>query len=170
MYGINLGGWLVLERFLNPSILLSLNDSRVRDEWTYLQYYKQDPEKLQRLKNHYETWVSKADIEKLAHIGFTHVRIPVGVMPLVIRELNHLTGYWAVMSEEELALKGEPFITGQWPYVQRVLGWLKQHGMKAIIDLHAAPGSQNGWDNSGRTMDNPEWGQGEQLHSVFHHI
>jgi len=29
--------------------------------------------------------------------------------------------------------------------------------LKVIIDLHGAPGSQNGFDNSGRKVDHPGW-------------
>ena len=29
------------------------------------------------------------------------------------------------------------------------IGWAKQTGLKVLIDLHGAPGSQNGYDNSG---------------------
>ncbi len=38
---------------------------------------------------------------------------------------------------------------GGWFYLQRAMGWAKQLGMQMIIDLHGAPGSQNGHDNSG---------------------
>ena len=31
-----------------------------------------------------------------------------------------------------------------------MMGWLSELGLKANIDLHTAPGSQNGFDNSGR--------------------
>ena len=74
------------------------------------------------------------------------------------------TGYWIVDIEE-----GEPFVAGGWTYLTRVLQWAKQAGfgawqrgfrhfmviwlkccrLSAIIDLHGAPGSQNGDDDSG---------------------
>jgi len=38
-------------------------------------------------------------------------------------------------------------------YLKRALGWLDELGMKGLIDLHAGPGSQNGFDNSGRRGD-----------------
>lgn len=54
-----------------------------------------------------------------------HVRIPIG--------------YWAF----EVG-SGEPYIQGQLPYLQKAVGWARNHGLKVIIDLHGAPGSQNG--------------------------
>ena len=35
-------------------------------------------------------------------------------------------------------------------YLRRLVKWADELGVKVLIDLHAAPGSQNGFDNSGR--------------------
>ena len=35
-------------------------------------------------------------------------------------------------------------------YITRLLGWCEEIGLKVLIDLHGAPGSQNGFDNSGQ--------------------
>lgn len=67
-----------------------------------------------------------------------------------------------MMTREELDSHGEPYLNEQWPYVVRAIGWLKKYGMKALIDLHGAPGSQNGWDNSGHNT-NPQWGEGDTI-------
>jgi glucan 1,3-beta-glucosidase len=45
---------------------------------------------------------------------------------------------------------GEPYVQGQLPYLQKAVGWATSHGLMVIVDLHGAPGSQNGFDNSGR--------------------
>ena len=57
--------------------------------------------------------------------SLTHVRIPIG--------------YWAF----EVG-PGEPYISGQLPYLQNAIGWAANHNLKVIVDLHGAPGSQNG--------------------------
>lgn len=67
-----------MERFLNPSILFYANDSRVQCEYSYLQYYGDDPFMVQRIRDHWDSWVTEEDIKKLARIGFTHVRLPIG--------------------------------------------------------------------------------------------
>jgi hypothetical protein len=43
--------------------------------------------------------------------------------------------------------------------------------MVAVIDLHTAPGSQNGFDNSGRTGDPHwvEWGQVSQRPVLYNY-
>jgi len=154
--GINLGGWLILERFITPSIFANANDSRINSESAYVQYLRNDSSKMDVLRNHWNNWVQEEDIRKLAEIGFTHIRLPIG--------------YWAMLSQDELDTRGEYFLTGQWPYVVRCLEWIKKHGMQAIIDLHGAPGSQNGWDNSGVFIPYSEmvgWGQGDTVNRTI---
>jgi glucan 1,3-beta-glucosidase len=57
-------------------------------------------------------------------------------------------GYWAYDISA-----GEPYVQGQAPYLDKAIGWARNHGLKVIIDLHGAPGSQNGYDNSGQRGD-----------------
>ena len=47
---------------------------------------------------------------------------------------------------------------GACPYFLQALNWAKLHGIHTIVDLHGAPGSQNGYDNSGQRTDDPTWG------------
>jgi glucan 1,3-beta-glucosidase len=37
----------------------------------------------------------------------------------------------------------------QYPYLIRAVQWASEFGLSVLIDLHGAPGSQNGQDNSG---------------------
>ena len=62
-------------------------------------------------------------------------------------------GYWSVPSN----ISVEPYIPGAWPYIQRAVTWARTHGLHTIIDLHGAPGSQNGYDNSGKRTGSPQW-------------
>lgn len=50
-----------------------------------------------------------------------------------------------------------PYITGAWPYIQRAISWANLHSIHVILDLHGAPGSQNGFDNSGQRTNAPVW-------------
>ena len=77
----------------------------------------------------------REELETLSNSGINYVRIPVG--------------YWTWQVEPE-----EPFpapilddsdSSGALFYLKRLLVWLDQLGMKANIDLHGAPGSQNGF-------------------------
>jgi len=51
-----------------------------------------------------------------------------------------------------------PHITGAWPYILKALDWATAHNIYVILDLHGAPGSQNGFDNSGLRTGDPQWG------------
>lgn len=50
-----------------------------------------------------------------------------------------------------------PYIPGAWPYLLKALNWARAHDIHVIVDLHGAPGSQNGYDNSGQRTSNPQW-------------
>jgi glucan 1,3-beta-glucosidase len=52
---------------------------------------------------------------------------------------------------------GEPYIQGQLAYLDTAVNWAGQYGLKIIVDLHGAPGSQNAFDNSGQRLNYPTW-------------
>ncbi|KAG6910487.1 hypothetical protein DXG01_009906 [Tephrocybe rancida] len=135
--GVNLGGWLVLEPWITPSLFDNTGDSRIVDEFTFGQF--QDHGKaLGVLQNHWNTWITEADFQAIAAAGLNHVRIPIG--------------YWAYDVSG-----GEPYIQGQLPYLAKAVSWAGKYGIKVIVDLHGVPGSQNGFDNSGQKTSNPSW-------------
>ncbi|KAI0654497.1 exo-beta-1,3-glucanase [Cubamyces menziesii] len=135
--GVNLGGWLVLEPWITPSLFDNTGNSAIVDEWTFGQLQDRNTA-LSTLQNHWNTWITEQDFIDIANAGLNHVRIPIG--------------YWAF----EVG-PGEPYISGQLPYLQKAITWARNHGLKVIVDLHGAPGSQNGFDNSGHRISFPQW-------------
>ena len=134
--GVNLGGWLVLEPFITPSLFETFrtneyNDDGIPyDEYHYCQYLGEDLAR-DRLKQHWSTWITEADFEDISNTGLNTVRIPIG--------------YWAF----EL-LDDDPYVSGlQEAYLDQAIEWARSYGLKVWVDLHGAPGSQNGFDNSG---------------------
>merc|ERR1711997_135205 len=117
--GVNLGGWLLLEPWITPSIFEEVNVGenhlKVVDEYTYAQYV--DPVfAKERLERHWNEFYQQSDIEALAEVGISHIRIPYG--------------YWLVDVAE-----GEPFPTppsndtdGQRFYLKRMIQWAEQSG------------------------------------------
>lgn len=127
-WGANLGNWLVLERWMNPSFF-EQNAPNAQDEWTFCQTAS-NPAKL--LQDHWNSWVTEDDFKQMQAIKVNHVRIPVG--------------YWAFIQPDA----GEPYVTtGQKAQLERILGYCNKYGMYAVIDLHGLPGSQNGEMHSG---------------------
>ena len=56
----------------------------------------------------------------------------------------------------------DPYIQGAAPYIDKAISWARQTGLKVWIDLHGAPGSQNGFDNSGHN-GTVGWGTGSTV-------
>ncbi|KAI8322745.1 glycoside hydrolase, partial [Martensiomyces pterosporus] len=138
--GVNIGGVFLIEPFIKPSLFdqfLQFNMTNMPvDEWTFSAVLGKDEAK-QQLEDHWDTFVTKDHLETLAEYGINWIRIPIG--------------YWAFNLTDD-----EPFVDGQVPYIERILGWARDIGLKVELDLHGAPGSQNGYDNSGR-RGTPEW-------------
>lgn len=128
-WGANLGNWLVLERWMNPSFF-EQHAPNSFDEWSFSQ---EDTNATETLKQHWRTWITEDDFSLLASVGANHVRIPVG--------------YWAFVP----AVAGEPYVTdGQKEEIERILGYCAKYNIYAIIVFHGLPGSQNSELHSGR--------------------
>ena len=70
-------------------------------------------------------------------------------------------GYWSIpltSSDTNTSTSTAPYIPGAWTYLLQALTWARTYSIHVILDLHGAPGSQNGYDNSGQRTSNPIWG------------
>ncbi|AGO12141.1 AaceriAEL220Cp [[Ashbya] aceris (nom. inval.)] len=154
--GISIGGWLVTEPFITPSVFETAaewardagNNASIIDEYTLCEALGPRSAKA-LLQQHYDTWITVNDIREIKRHGFNLVRIPVG--------------YWAWKnpdSEDEYVgniTYRDPYVGGiQLEYLKKALTWCADAGLHAMIDLHTAPGSQNGFDNSGQRLDGDE--------------
>ncbi|KAI0727191.1 glycoside hydrolase superfamily [Fomitopsis betulina] len=135
--GVNLGGWLVPEPFIAPALFEPYANSSYPavDEWT-LSYNLMNETSQGGLKgvmtNHYETFITEQDFAEIAGAGLNHVRIPIG--------------YWAIET-----WNGEPFLEKvSWTYFLKAIEWARKYGLRINLDFHALPGSQNGWNHSGK--------------------
>ncbi|KAI9307082.1 glycoside hydrolase superfamily [Cunninghamella echinulata] len=130
--GINLGGWLVIEPFITPGLFDQFQPSdHIVDEWTLCE--KLGPEEAKKqIEHHYDTFITEEDFKKIAEMGLNHVRIPVG--------------HWAIH-----VFPGEPFVPKlSFKYLLRGIQWARKYGLRVMVELHTAPGSQNGFNHSGR--------------------
>jgi len=69
-------------------------------------------------------------------------------------------GYWSIPltpSDTSMSTSTAPYVSGAWTFFLRALFWAKKHSVRVIVDLHGAPGSQNGYDNSGQRTGSPVW-------------
>ncbi|KDR76186.1 hypothetical protein GALMADRAFT_67855 [Galerina marginata CBS 339.88] len=143
--GVNLGGWLVLEPWITPSVFQSTGNDNIVDEFTLGQLLDQETAET-ILKNHWDNWITEDDFAQISAAGLNHVRIPIG--------------YWSIPlgpGDTSTSTSTAPYTTGAWTYLLKALVWAQKHNIYVILDLHGAPGSQNGYDNSGQRTANPVW-------------
>lgn len=127
--GVNLGGWFVLEPYITPTLFQQFGDDVPLDEYQFTQRLGKD-QALQTLQQHWLTWYTEDDFKAIKAAGLNHVRIPIG--------------YWAFR-----LLDNDPYVQGQEEYLDKAIQWARNCGLKVWVDFHGAPGSQNGFDNSG---------------------
>lgn len=181
--GVNIGGWLVLERFITPYMFAITschlegnfcsypgqidvpvpvppeNNLHVEpcnlyhctphrfpsvagkidypvDEYRLMESFENKEIARRYLDQHYDNFVTQQDITKLKQAGVTHVRVP---LPFWI--LGDIT-------------TDEPYVQANaWKYFARLVHWCRKANIKVWPDLHTAPGSQNGFDNSGQLLE-----------------
>uniref|UniRef100_A0A0W0FBP2 glucan 1,3-beta-glucosidase n=1 Tax=Moniliophthora roreri TaxID=221103 RepID=A0A0W0FBP2_MONRR len=153
--GVNVGGWLMMEPFMQ---VISAASQAIQNRLTHLirapalfekyqpdavdEYHlhaaiRADSSKggLEQIEEHYKTFITEKDFAEIAGAGLNYVRLPIP--------------FWAIEVHPE-----EPYL-GQvaWKYVLKAIGWARKYGLRINLDLHAVPGSQNGWNHSGRSGD-----------------
>jgi glucan 1,3-beta-glucosidase len=121
LHGVNLGGWLILEKWMTPSLFAGTD---AQDEYEL----SRTPEGRERIKRHRRTFIVEEDFKWMKDNGVNAVRIPVG--------------YWALESDD-------PFISAA-DELDWAMEMAKKYKLEVIIDLHGLKGSQNGYDHSGR--------------------
>ncbi len=121
MRGVNLGGWLVLEKWMTPGLFAGVD---AIDEYTFMQM----PHAERKIRNHHKTFITESDFKWLSEHDIDAVRIPVG--------------YWIIRGDG-------PYIPAidrlDWAFRMA-----KKYKLQVLLCLHGAPGSQNGHDHSGR--------------------
>ena len=121
--GVNLGNWLVLEKWMSPSLVAG---TTAEDEY-YLPTQLSREEYQARIQTHRAEYITERDFVRIKAMGLNAVRIPVPYFIFGDRE---------------------PFI-GCIAELDKAFNWAEKYGLKILIDLHTAPDSQNGFDNGG---------------------
>ena len=94
-------------------------------------------------KEHFDTFITKADVEKVASWGLDHIRIPFDYM---------------LIQNEDGTMKEEGFV-----YLDNIYTWCKDNSLRVVLDLHKA----KGYDfNDAGTEDNNLF-QSKELQNTF---
>lgn len=126
---VNVGSWLVPEKWMFSESSPLWSGTEAVDLYTLCLELGPD-EASRRMKNHWETWFVESDFVAMAKRGVNHVRIPMG--------------YWDV-------IETYPYVFGGAAYIDKGVALAAKYNMTVLIDLHGAPGSQNGNDHSGQS-------------------
>ncbi|KAF9567579.1 exo-beta-1,3-glucanase [Agrocybe pediades] len=134
--GVNFGGWLNTEPFSSPALYEKYlnNPTPAIDEWTLSLAMTADTAGggINQLETHYKTFITEQDFAEVAGAGLNYIRIPIG--------------YWAIEVRGD-----EPFLPKvSWTYFLKAIKWARKYGLRINLDLHGIPGSQNGWNHSGK--------------------
>lgn len=125
--GVNLGGWLVLEKWITPQLFDGTN---ALDEYHLMQV----PDAAEKITKHRRSFITEADFKWMVKHGVNALRIPVG--------------YWI--------LDGDDPYTAAIDRLDWAIDMAEKYNLQVIIDLHGAKGSQNGHNHSGR-LDRRDW-------------
>lgn len=123
--GVNLGNWLVLEKWMLPELF---EGTGAEDE-VWLNRKMNPAELKEKMKEHRDTFITEQDFAFIKEQGIWLLRIPV---PYFI-------------------FGDRPPFNGCVEYLDKAFDWAEKNGLQILIDLHTVPGSQNGYDNGGLT-------------------
>lgn len=121
--GVNLGNWLVLEKWMSPELFAG---TTAEDEYYLPSQLPKDVYEA-RIQQHRAEYITERDFVTIKGMGLNTIRIPVPYFIFGDRE---------------------PFI-GCIDRLDNAFAWAERYGLKILIDLHTAPDSQNGFDNGG---------------------
>lgn len=121
--GVNLGNWLVLEKWMSPALF----DGTTAEDEYYLPRQLSREAYEARIRVHRSEYISERDFAYIKSLGLNSVRIPVP---------------YFVFGD------CPPFI-GCVRELDKAFGWADKYGLAILLDLHTVPGSQNGFDNGG---------------------
>ena len=121
--GVNLGNWLVLEKWMNPALF---EGTTAEDEY-YLPTQLSPEVYEARIKIHRSEYITERDFVTIKRMGMDSVRIPVPYFIFGDRK---------------------PFI-GCIEELDKAFNWAEKYGLTILINLHTVPLSQNGFDNGG---------------------
>lgn len=126
--GLGIGGWLVKEGYMIHSAAPS--PSTIEASWIELLGEKEGKEFIRKYRDNF---CNENDFKAIAELGFNSVRIPF--------HYNMLSPEYGVYNE------------GGFKYLDTIVNWCKKYDMYCILDMHCAPGSQNGQNISDDLSD-----------------
>lgn len=117
--GVNLSGWFIPEPWVTPSLFAATgasNDAELQEILGTVEYNE-------RIRQHYETFITEEDFRRMSLIGLNAVRIPIP---------------WHIFGLQNDAATYIPAID----YIDRAMEWGAKYGVSVLLDLATVPGGQ----------------------------
>ncbi|GLE05608.1 hypothetical protein PINS_up014640 [Pythium insidiosum] len=139
--GVNLGGWLVAEYWMNreSDIWKGITEQQASSgEQIAFKNSRPRDVAISRYKWHRDNFITEDEIAAIAAAGLNTVRVPVG--------------YW-ILGADRFDVSNQQqwrnFAPGGLEYLDRLIrDWAWKHNVAVLISMHGAKGSQNGADHS----------------------
>ena len=133
--GVNLSGWFIPEPWVTPSLYAATGASNAAE----LQEAMGTAAYNERMRRHYETFVSEDDFRRMAQIGLNAVRLPVPWYAFGSQESD--ASYISVVD-----------------YIDRAIEWAAKYNIRVLLDLATVPGGQGDSNDSPATPEDvAEW-------------
>lgn len=117
--GVNLSGWFIPEPWVTPSLFAATGastDAELQENLGTVEYNE-------RIRQHYETFITEEDFRRMSSIGLNAVRIPVP---------------WHVFGLQNDAATYISAID----YIDRAMEWGSKYNVSVLLDLATVPGGQ----------------------------
>lgn len=128
--GVNLSGWFIPEPWVTPSLFAATgasNDAELQQALGAARYNE-------RMRRHFETFISEDDFRRIASIGLNSVRLPVPWCAFGIQRED----------DERISVID---------YIDRAMEWGACHGVSVLLDLATVPGGQGDSNDSPTTPE-----------------
>ena len=139
--GVNIGGWLVLEPWITPSLFYQFLGSRYKigmDMYSFCEILG-PVEANKQLKQHWQNWITNEHIQTLKKEGINLLRVPIG------------DWMYIPYGPYDIEIHGMKCADGAIDALDSLFVLAEQNDMQIMLDLHTLKGSQNGFDNSGES-------------------
>jgi endoglucanase len=120
--GVNLGGWLLWEGwdFSKGSDLSENTIDQGLDQLVGQAAVERFHARI------YENFVTEADIQAIAGLGFNSVRLPIN---------------YRILEDDS---RPYVYLDSGWRMIDQALAWCEKYNVYVVLDLHAVPGGQSG--------------------------
>jgi len=165
--GVNLGSWFNLEGWMVPNMWAQYgcDQNAVQGQWQFERCVG-SPQISSALEQHWSSFIRESDFARMAQLGVNAIRLPIGWWMIY--------DPWGGADKAPLNYYITPknYTVGGLKYMDAMFDWAEKYSIGILIDMHSAPGSQNGEQDSSPAVSGQEYwdqypaNQGETVDAI----